>query len=44
MQTTEYWLCNDATLVWRLYGARCWRIPVERLMWTIRVVVLEILT
>ncbi len=29
MQATEYWLCNDATLVWRLYGARYWRVPVE---------------
>ncbi len=29
MQTTEYWLCNDTPLVWRLYGARYWRVPVE---------------
>ena len=44
VQAAEYYLYNDVTLVWLLYGARYWRIPVERLMWTIRVVILEVLT
>ncbi len=41
MQAAEYWLRNNASLVWGLNFSRRWRVAVERLMWAIQVVVLE---
>ncbi len=43
MQAAEDWFHNNAALVWWLNFSRRWRVAVERLMWAIRVVVLEVL-
>ena len=29
MQTTEYWLSDDAALIWRLNFSTRWRVAVE---------------
>ena len=44
MQAAEYWLRNNAPLVWGLNFSRRLRVAVERLMRAIQVGVLEVLT
>ena len=43
MQRAEYWLRNDAALVYWLNFSRHWRVAVERLLWVRAIVVLEVL-
>ena len=43
MQGAEYWLRNDAALVYWLNFSKRWRVAVERLLWVRAIVVLEVL-